>query len=66
MAVPVKAGTTFEPGTPHALFDTELPAAQYLPQYSVSGQSAVPTGCSNREASSSAIVVQNWTLALKK
>ena len=67
MAVPVKAGTTFEPGAPHALFDTELPAAPYRPQYSVSPDGrrfllAAPAG----EASSSAIVVQNWTLALKK
>jgi Tol biopolymer transport system component len=68
MAVEIKAGTTFEPGVPHVLFDMAAARAQPLTPYdiAVDGQRfLVLSGRVDANPSSIAVVV-NWSADLKK
>jgi eukaryotic-like serine/threonine-protein kinase len=68
MAVEIKAGATIEPGTPHALFKTNLQTSFTTDQYAVmnDGQRFLLMKPVSDTIQTPMTVVLNWTAALKK
>ena len=64
------SGATFEPGTPVALFQTQIYGGGNDPgtgiQYDVSGDGRFLIDTVKEDASSSIMLLQNWTASLKK